>query len=163
MFPTFRVCPDNPVKGDNGQSNQNTQGTSSGRRGLSTNQFCHPSGERTLFPLQQRGRHTGMSGDMGHGHVGFYEDGYDIEAIGFENEEETWDVYFNDFMYEGLFGLSHPRDKTLGVLIFKAKSYDDAWEKFHEWVKNVWLPFKESAEDTSRNKPSRPERVTVGK
>lgn len=32
----------------------------------------------------------------GHWHVVYYEGNYSIEAIGFENEEGTWDVFFND-------------------------------------------------------------------
>jgi hypothetical protein len=33
---------------------------------------------------------------VGHWHVGYYEGDYCIEAVGFENEEGTWTVFFNE-------------------------------------------------------------------
>jgi hypothetical protein len=83
---------------------------------------------------------------LGHWHVGFYEGNYCIEAIGFEHEEGTWDVFFdelNDHDVEKLFGSNCVIDKDYGVLIFTAEDYDDAQNKFVNWVKNVLLSFLE--------------------
>jgi hypothetical protein len=82
---------------------------------------------------------------VGHWHIGYYEGDYCIEAIGFENEEGTWDVYFNELDDEDvrkLFGSGYEIDKVFGVLIFKAQDYDNAQDKFVNWVKTVLLPFR---------------------
>lgn len=80
----------------------------------------------------------------GHWHIGYYEGKYSIEAIGFENVEGTWDVFFNELDYEDLqklFGSEYEIDKEFCVLIFKAKDYEEAQSKFSKWVETVLLPF----------------------
>jgi hypothetical protein len=65
-------------------------------------------------------------------------------ATGFWNDdEEIWEVIFNDLddhELNKLFGSKYKIDKTLGVLIFKAKNYDDAHNKFLKWVEDELLP-----------------------
>lgn len=83
-------------------------------------------------------------GDDGHWHLGYYEDNYVIEATGFENATGTWDVFYNELDDEDvvkLFDSKYEIDKDFGVLIFKAKDYEEAEDKFHDWVETVLLPF----------------------
>ncbi len=80
-----------------------------------------------------------------HWHIGYYEHGHDIEAVGYKNEEGDWDIYLDcvGAKYDDLFSSDHPRNDYYGgvPLLFKARIYDEAAEKFKGWVENVFLPF----------------------
>ncbi|MFC5649957.1 DUF3986 family protein [Paenibacillus solisilvae] len=89
---------------------------------------------------------------MGHFHIGYYEDNYCIEATGFQNEDGGWDVFFNDLDEEDirlLFDSSCEINNEFGVLLFKAADYEDAENKFVNWVKSVLLPFLEPTSNDS--------------
>lgn len=82
--------------------------------------------------------------EEGHWHLGYYEGKYCIEAIGFRNEEGTWDVFFNhldDEDVQKLFGSAYELDNDFGVLIFKTKDYEEAQIKFSIWVETILVPF----------------------
>ncbi|MEW9673908.1 DUF3986 family protein [Ammoniphilus sp. 3BR4] len=80
--------------------------------------------------------------DYEHFHLGYYKDGHDIEAIGFRNNEGTYDVFFDDFQDKGLFDNSFVRHDVYGVLLFKVKDEYKGFYKFQKWVENELLPFR---------------------
>lgn len=84
--------------------------------------------------------------DYGHWHLEYFCDETDFHtmATGFWHEdEETWEVYFNDKKIDELAeSLDLPVDESFGILIFHAESFDEAHLQFMEWVENVLLPFK---------------------
>ncbi|MCO1604304.1 DUF3986 family protein [Desulfosporosinus nitroreducens] len=57
--------------------------------------------------------------EISHWHIGYYDNGYCIEAIGFQNDNESWDVYY-------------PTDEKDKDLL-----------KFREWLENEYLPVLE--------------------
>ncbi|MFX3624811.1 MAG: DUF3986 family protein [Ectobacillus sp.] len=77
----------------------------------------------------------------GHLHLGYYEDGHDLEAIAYKRKgEDIWDVYFD-------FTKNVPpsmKDKVyipyLGYHILVIQSneltYEEGSEKFAEWLKD---------------------------
>lgn len=86
--------------------------------------------------------------NYGHWHLDYYCDKTDFYtmATGFWNDdEETWDVYFNELedkkTYELTGSLNIPVDKDFGILVFRANNFDEAHNKFIKWVENVLLPF----------------------
>ncbi|WP_078427553.1 hypothetical protein [Alkalihalobacterium alkalinitrilicum] len=84
--------------------------------------------------------------NYGHWHLDFYCDESDFytSATGFWNEEGSWDVFFNEYSNDELYklfgGFNYEIDEDFGVLIFKAKDYDEAHDKFVKWVNDVLLP-----------------------
>lgn len=82
--------------------------------------------------------------NYGHWHLDYYceETDFYTMATGFWNDEGNWDVFFNDDEIDKLFdSLDSEIDKDIGVLLFKAKDFDDAHNKFIKWVEDVLLPF----------------------
>jgi hypothetical protein len=66
-----------------------------------------------------------------------------FEAMGFKNEQGTWDIFYDDFQEPGLFPAGNERDADFGILLFQVDSYDEAYEKFYQWVKIVLLPYRQ--------------------
>lgn len=79
--------------------------------------------------------------EISHWHLGYYKDGNDIEAVGFF-EEDSWVVYYDDSNDIGLFVESQPRHELFGVVIFKVRDYEEAENKFYEWVERSLLPYR---------------------
>jgi hypothetical protein len=86
-----------------------------------------------------------------HWHIGYYNDGYDIEAIGIQRlDNGTWDVFFNDFKddseCETLFGDSAVhKEYYFGIFLFNAKE-EEVEAKFKQWVQDLLLPFRKNKE-----------------
>ncbi|WP_240620190.1 type II toxin-antitoxin system HicB family antitoxin [Peribacillus acanthi] len=68
-----------------------------------------------------------------HWHIGYYVEENDeyIEAIGFKNDNGTWDIFYEDYSEEE----DHP-DHTL---LFTVKLHSEAEEKFKQFVEEVIL------------------------
>jgi len=80
-----------------------------------------------------------------HIHIGYYENGHDVEAIAFQDQStNSWDMFFNDSYDPGLFGLNVPRDNHFGVKIFSEMNEDRLELRFHLWVENVLIPYRAS-------------------
>lgn len=84
-----------------------------------------------------------------HWHIGYYKDGYNIEAIAFLRlDNSTWDVFFNDFTGQSerkaLFGsMEIFEDHHFGIFLFNA--IEEVVEtKFKQWVENTLLPFRQN-------------------
>lgn len=75
-----------------------------------------------------------------HAHIGYYEAGYDIEAVAYKRKnEDVWDVFF-PFMWYGLSTEPWQESKYMdgGLYIFSIFAHDFSWkegsEKFEEWL-----------------------------
>jgi len=85
----------------------------------------------------------------GHWHLDYFskETDFYTTAIGFWNEEGSWDVFFNELedneMYKLFGSLEYKLDKDFGVLLFKANDFDEAHVKFVKWVEEILIPFLE--------------------
>lgn len=79
--------------------------------------------------------------EISHWHLGYYKDGNDIEAVVFF-EDSKWVVYYDDSHDIGLFVKTQPRHEWFGVVILKVRDYEEAENKFNEWVENILLPYR---------------------
>ncbi|KGK85829.1 hypothetical protein DP73_18010 [Desulfosporosinus sp. HMP52] len=85
--------------------------------------------------------------EISHWHIGYYDNGYCIEAIGFENDNESWDVYYptDEKDKDLLKFFPAERDSVLGMLLFTVRNHDEGLLKFREWVENEYLPVLEQS------------------
>ena len=75
-----------------------------------------------------------------HLHLGYYENSHDFEAVAFQQEEnDKWDVYFDDSGVSDLIGYDQLRDSNFGIVIFSEPCEDNLRNRFHDWVVNVLL------------------------
>jgi hypothetical protein len=87
--------------------------------------------------------------NYGHWHLDYYceDTEFYTTATGFWNEVGSWDIFFNELsdneLYKLFGSLDYEIDKDFGVLLFKAKDFDDGHDKFGRWVEDVLLPFLE--------------------
>lgn len=84
-----------------------------------------------------------------HLHVDNWKDEFTtfIEAIAWVREDETMDLFFNDFAddeeYHSLFGdKEHHYDEFMGVFISNVKTNEEAYDKFGEWIEEVLNPYR---------------------
>ena len=79
--------------------------------------------------------------DRYHLHLGYYENGFDIEAIAFKRKSQgIWDIFFDFEQY----GLKAPvpatKLKGFGVRIFSIDveefDYNDVAKRFEQWLLN---------------------------
>jgi hypothetical protein len=84
-----------------------------------------------------------------HLHVGNWEDEGNpiVEAIAWERQDGSMDLFFNDFVddkeFKALFGnKDNYYDEFLGVFLVNVKTDDEAYEMFCNWVKNVLYPYR---------------------
>jgi hypothetical protein len=77
-----------------------------------------------------------------HIHLGYYENEYNIEAIAFLNENENYDVFFDDYQDEGLCDSTYDRHDIFGAFLFQVKDEDEGLRRFHEWIENVLIPLR---------------------
>jgi predicted RNase H-like HicB family nuclease len=78
-----------------------------------------------------------------HWHISYYVEENDefIEAIGFKNEQGTWDIFFEDYSKEEeveTFDSSYKKNPE-NPLLFTVKFQSDAEEKFNLFVEDVIL------------------------
>ncbi|MCI2257014.1 DUF3986 family protein [Domibacillus sp. PGB-M46] len=79
--------------------------------------------------------------DRYHMHLGYYENGFDLEAIAFKRQsQEIWDIFFDFEQY----GLKKPVQETelkeFSIKIFSIESkeldYNYGAKKFEQWLFN---------------------------
>lgn len=79
--------------------------------------------------------------DKYHLHLGYYENGFDIESIAFKRQSQgIWDIFFDFEQY----GLKTPVTATqlegFGVRIFSIEidelDYNDGAKQFEQWLSN---------------------------
>jgi hypothetical protein len=87
-----------------------------------------------------------------HLHVDNWKDEFTpyLEAIAWERQDGTMDLFFNDFEddqeYQTLFGdKEHYYDKFKGVFLDNVKTNEEAYEKFRKWVNEVLYPYRNRA------------------
>jgi hypothetical protein len=51
-------------------------------------------------------------------------------------------LYYDDSNDIGLFVKSQPRHELFGAMIFKVRHYEEAENKFYEWVERSLLPYR---------------------
>lgn len=79
--------------------------------------------------------------DRYHMHLGYYEKGFDLEAVALKRQSQaTWDVFF-DFHFYGLKKTIHENDiflKDFGTKIFSVEieelDFNDGSKKFEQWL-----------------------------
>ncbi|WP_453996185.1 DUF3986 family protein [Bacillus nitroreducens] len=77
--------------------------------------------------------------DRYHFHVGYYENGYDLEAVAFKRQSQgIWDIYFDIEHYGYKNNVQDVELKNFGIRIFsienKELDYHDAAKKFEQWL-----------------------------
>jgi hypothetical protein len=79
--------------------------------------------------------------DRYHLHLGYYENGFDLEAVAFKRQsQEFWDIFFDFEQY----GLKKPAQETelkgFGIKIFSIEieelDYNYGAKKFEQWLSN---------------------------
>lgn len=74
-----------------------------------------------------------------HLHLGYYKNGFDLEAIAFKRQSDSiWDIFFDFDQY----GLKKPVEETesteFGIRIFSVETeeldYKDGTKQFEEWL-----------------------------
>lgn len=77
-----------------------------------------------------------------HSHIGYYENGYDVEAIGYKRvDEDVWDVYFN-FAFYGIEHISLEKelymDEYTGYYVFSIYKHNPTFKEesaaFENWL-----------------------------
>lgn len=78
-----------------------------------------------------------------HWHINYYVEEHDefIEAIGFKNDQGTWDIFFEDYSEEEEIGiLDYKKNPDCDYpLLFTVKLFSEAEEKFSQFVEDVIL------------------------
>ncbi len=79
--------------------------------------------------------------DRYHMHLGYYENGFDLEAVAFKRQsQEVWDIFFDFKEY----GLKKPVQDTelkgFGIRVFSIEieelDYNFGAKKFKQWLSN---------------------------
>lgn len=78
--------------------------------------------------------------EEGHLHLGYYENGHDLEAIAFKRKGiDTWDVYFDSDIHIPPSIRNKAYTPYFGYQIFVIQSheltYEDGSRKFEEWLR----------------------------
>ncbi len=77
-----------------------------------------------------------------HWHIGYYENGFDIECVAYRRPDGTWDLFFDDCQDLGLFSPGHPR-LDFGAFLFSTDE-NMAERRFRVWVESELLTFRTS-------------------
>jgi hypothetical protein len=82
-----------------------------------------------------------------HWHIGYYKQNLSIECIAFQKKDDnSWDVFFNDFLddreFEALFpNKATERDPYFGIFIFNSIESEVSL-KFENWLETILLSYR---------------------
>ncbi|APH04814.1 DUF3986 family protein [Bacillus weihaiensis] len=82
--------------------------------------------------------------DKYHLHIGYYEDGFDLEAVAFKRQsQDIWDIFFDFEQYDFNNTVSKTELKGVGYHIFSIETedldYQDGALVFEQWLLNQRL------------------------
>ncbi|WP_050181294.1 hypothetical protein [Domibacillus robiginosus] len=104
--------------------------------------------------MNETGYFASMNYTGKHLHIDNYKDESTpfVEAIAWERQDKTMDIFFDDFKddeeLKALFGdKGHYYDDVIGVFLYNVKTDEEAYEMFCNWVDKVLYPYRTSRED----------------
>jgi hypothetical protein len=98
--------------------------------------------------------------NINHSHIGYYENGYDIEAVTYQNEDNTMNVHLDDYSFLDKFDTEEYRillgfstlepeyeSNIITPFLFNASNEKEARSRFYTWVTEKYIPFLKRLED----------------
>ncbi|MFF2155192.1 hypothetical protein ACFVVQ_07760 [Paenibacillus chitinolyticus] len=73
--------------------------------------------------------------------LGFYREGFDIHAVGFKNQDRTYDIFLNEEEDKFLVDSKLSRREVQGTFIFSVSDSSTTYRVFHEWVMKRYSPY----------------------